>query len=119
MIMSRLVCRSRVRKLTDQMSLILLFYSNGRANSCTEFHRHKIADNPVHVMGFLLEWKRYLDKIESQSSKDGPFRGERMDATVFEKVWGFQIVVSCIRPCLHDLDPYSEREWKLICHIHR
>ena len=43
-------------------------------------------------MGFLLEWKRYLDKIESQSSKDGPFRGEKMDATVFEKVWVFHIV---------------------------
>ena len=78
------------------MSLIY-FHSNWCANSCTEFHRHKTADNPVHVMGFLLEWKRYLDKIQSQSSKDGPFRGEKMDSTVFEKVWGFHIVVSCIR----------------------
>jgi len=84
-------------ELTDQMSLFLFIYCfNGLANSCTEFHRHKTADNPVHVMGFLLEWKRYLDKIESQSSNDGSFRGEKMDSTVFEKVCGFHIVVSCI-----------------------
>ena len=37
-------------------------------------------------MGFLLEWKRYLDEIESQSSKDKPFQGKKMDTTVFEKV---------------------------------
>ncbi len=113
--MSRPVCQRCMMKLTEQMSLIY-FHSNGRANSCIEFHRHKTADNPVHVMGFLLEWKRYLDKIESQSSKDGPFRGEKMDSTVFEKVWGFHIVVSCIRHCLR---PYFELEWKLICHIYR
>jgi len=112
MIMSRPVCQSRMKKLTDHMSLILPIYSNGRPNSCIEFRRHKTADNPVHVMGFLLEWKRYLDKLESQSSKDGPFRGEKMDTTVFEKVWVF--ISWSLR-----LGPYSELVWKLIYHIYR
>lgn len=101
------------------MSLLYLFSSSGRANLRTEFRRHKTTDNPVHVMGFLLEWKRYLDKIESQSSKDGPFRGEKMATTVFEKVRGFDITVLCMQFCLHNLRLSSELEWRLIYRICR
>ena len=97
MIMSRLVCQSRLIKLTDQTSLLLLLYFHGRANLRPEFNRHKTTDNPVHVMGFLLEWKRYLDEIESQYTRDKQFRGKKMDTTVFEKVRCPGNVVACIR----------------------
>ena len=46
-------------------------------------------------MGFLLEWKRYLDEIESHYPRDRAFRGQKMDATVFEKVRGLEIVRAC------------------------
>lgn len=53
-----------------------------------EFKRHKQADNPVHVMGFLLEWNRYLDELQFQLSRnsESEFRGKRMDETLFEQV---------------------------------
>src|SRR5260370_34242733 len=83
----------RMRNRIDQMSLLLLFYTHACPHAWTEFYRHKTSDNPVHVMGFLLEWKRYIDEIESQSSKDGPFQGKKMDLTVFEKVRDLNIKV--------------------------
>jgi hypothetical protein len=53
-----------------------------------EFKRHKRADNPVHIMGFLLEWNQYLDQLQFQFGQSSPdsFRGRRMDDTLFEKV---------------------------------
>jgi Complex1_LYR-like len=53
-----------------------------------EFNRHKQADNPVHIMGFLLEWNQYLDQLRFQFGHSSPdnFRGKRMDDTLFEKV---------------------------------
>ena len=53
-----------------------------------EFKRHKQADNPVHIMGFLLEWNQYLDQLHFQFGQSSPdsFRGKRMDDTLFEKV---------------------------------
>lgn len=54
----------------------------------SEFKRHKQADNPVHIMGFLLEWNRYLDELQYQLSRNSEkeFRGKRMDETLFEQV---------------------------------
>ena len=78
------------------MSLLLPLYFIGRANFRTEFRRHKTTDNPVHVMGFLLEWKRYLDEIESQYPGGRPFRGKLMDAIAFEKVRCLDIVIACL-----------------------
>jgi hypothetical protein len=55
----------------------------------SEFKRHKTADNPVHIMGFLVEWNRYLDQLDVQLAVPGSqhaFRGRKMDDTMFEKV---------------------------------
>ena len=50
-----------------------------------EFRRHQKVDNPVYIIGFLSQWKQYLDQLPSGS--DGQtFRGKSMDPTVFEKV---------------------------------
>ena len=70
-------------------------------------------------MGFLLEWKRYLDEIESQYPRDRPFRGKKMDATVFEKVRGLEVVRACPWFYLHALPLYSKLECKLIYRICR
>ncbi|KAG8733821.1 acetate non-utilizing protein 9 [Ceratobasidium sp. 428] len=49
-----------------------------------EFRRHQKVDNPVHIMGFLSQWKLYLDQLESLSSEESQrFKGHRMDPTVF------------------------------------
>ena len=47
----------------------------------TEFQRHKSTTNPVYIIGFLSQWKMYLDELPSTN-----FRGKKLDATVFEKV---------------------------------
>jgi Isd11-like NADH dehydrogenase complex accessory subunit len=50
-----------------------------------EFRRHKDVTNPGYIIGFLSQWKVYLDQIPV-----GPevqrFRGKKLDPTVFEKV---------------------------------
>ena len=40
--------------------------------------------NPVHIMGFLSQWKMYLDTLSVQP--DGTFRGKPLDPTAVEKV---------------------------------
>jgi hypothetical protein len=51
-----------------------------------EFRRHKQVTNPVYIMGFLSQWKMYLDHMpENRSAK---FSGKKLDPTVFEKVGG-------------------------------
>ncbi|KAF8745809.1 ACN9 protein, partial [Rhizoctonia solani] len=52
------------------------------------------ADNPVHIIGFLSQWKMYLDQMEQQANSAGGFErftGRRMDPTVFEKMSSEQI----------------------------
>jgi len=71
-----------------------------------EFRRHKTADNPVYVMGFLQEWKRYLDEIKSQSSRGDSFQGKKMDPTVFEKMSNEQLGQ------LYELMHASKDVWK-------
>ncbi|CAE6350688.1 unnamed protein product [Rhizoctonia solani] len=59
-----------------------------------EFKRHQKIDNPVHIIGFLSQWKMYLDQLEQQASSTGGFErfnGRRMDPTVFEKMSSEQI----------------------------
>ncbi|KAH7912821.1 ACN9-domain-containing protein [Hygrophoropsis aurantiaca] len=48
-----------------------------------EFRRHKDVTNPVYVMGFLSQWKMYLDELP----KDPDAKNfKKLDATVFEKM---------------------------------
>ncbi|KAF8886063.1 hypothetical protein CPB84DRAFT_1787895 [Gymnopilus junonius] len=55
----------------------------------SEFRRHKEVTNPVYVMGFLSQWKKYLDQMPRDP--DVPFSGKRLDSTVFEKMSNEQL----------------------------
>jgi hypothetical protein len=52
----------------------------------SEFKRHKDTDNPVHIIGFLSQWKLYLDQLPTSPNGQN-FSGLKMDPTVFEKVY--------------------------------
>jgi Complex1_LYR-like len=61
------------------------------SNSILEFRRHKDVINPAHIIGFLSQWKVYLDHIPVGPDAE-QFRGKRLDPTVFEKVCTAQAV---------------------------
>ena len=50
-----------------------------------EFRRHKDVTDPGYIIGFLSQWKVYLDQIPMGPEADR-FRGKKLDPTVFEKV---------------------------------
>jgi hypothetical protein len=50
-----------------------------------EFRRHRAVTEPVHIIGFLSQWKLYLDQLPGGDDVES-FRGAKLDATVFEKV---------------------------------
>ena len=53
--------------------------------SHSEYRRHRSTTNPLHIIGFLSQWKVYLEQLPT--SKDGGvFKGKKLDTTVFEKV---------------------------------
>lgn len=55
----------------------------------TEFHRHKKTDNPLHIVGFLQQWKMYLELLEDDAAKNGltgGIKGKKMDLEMYEKV---------------------------------
>jgi len=55
-----------------------------------EFRRHKDATNPLHIIGFLSQWKMYLEALPTSKDR-GAFRGKKLDTTVFEKMSAEQI----------------------------
>ncbi|KAG8983535.1 acetate non-utilizing protein 9 [Tulasnella sp. JGI-2019a] len=54
-----------------------------------EFRRHQKIDNPVHIIGFLSQWKVYLDELNLNAGPD--FKGKQLDPTVFERMSAEQI----------------------------
>ena len=50
-----------------------------------EYRRHHKITNPVHIIGFLSQWKMYLDGLP-QGEEAKNFKGKKLDHTVFEKV---------------------------------
>ncbi|KAG8972539.1 acetate non-utilizing protein 9 [Tulasnella sp. 425] len=54
-----------------------------------EFRRHRSTDNPLHIIGFISEWKLYLDQLES--TKGTEFRGKPLDPTLLETMSSEQI----------------------------
>ncbi|KAG8884431.1 acetate non-utilizing protein 9 [Tulasnella sp. 332] len=54
-----------------------------------EFRRHQKIDNPVHIIGFLSQWKVYLDELNVSAGPD--FKGKQLDPTVFERMSAEQI----------------------------
>ncbi|KAF8189523.1 hypothetical protein K438DRAFT_1593277 [Mycena galopus ATCC 62051] len=66
----------------------LRFMGDGYVKS--EFRRHRAVTNPVHVIGFLSQWKAYLDYVPTgPDAKD--FAGKKLDPTVYEKMSAEQI----------------------------
>ncbi len=59
----------------------------------SEFRRHRDVTNPGHVIGFLSQWKVYLDQIPIGPEAQH-FRGKKLDPTIFEKVRVGQTPVS-------------------------
>ncbi|KAF8476468.1 ACN9-domain-containing protein [Gautieria morchelliformis] len=56
----------------------------------SEYRRHRDTTNPLHIIGFLTEWRVYLDHLPT--SKDGgQFKGKKLDTTLFEKMSAEQI----------------------------
>lgn len=51
-----------------------------------EFRRHRSITNPVHIIGFLSQWKMYLDELPATN-----FSGKKLDLTVFEKMSAEQL----------------------------
>jgi len=50
----------------------------------SEFRRHKDTTNLVYTMGFLSQWKVYLDQMPQDPNVK--FQGKKLDATSFEKM---------------------------------
>ncbi|KAJ6611123.1 hypothetical protein B0H10DRAFT_2057618 [Mycena sp. CBHHK59/15] len=72
------------RALPDEMR----FMGDGYIKS--EFRRHRAVTNPVHVIGFLSQWKVYLDELpRGHGAKN--FAGKKLDATVYEKMSAEQL----------------------------
>lgn len=72
-----------------------------------EFQRHKTADNPVHIMGFLLEWNKYLSQLQTHLVGDSStFRGVKMEDPMFEKMSNEQLGQ------LYELMHASKDVWK-------
>ncbi|KDR78735.1 hypothetical protein GALMADRAFT_63864 [Galerina marginata CBS 339.88] len=55
----------------------------------SEFRRHKEVSNPVYIMGFLSQWKVYLDQMPQ--NPNAAYSGKRLDPTVFEKMSNEQL----------------------------
>ncbi|KZT32749.1 ACN9-domain-containing protein [Sistotremastrum suecicum HHB10207 ss-3] len=59
-----------------------------------EFRRTKTTTNPVHIIGFLSEWKKYLDSLPPPTAPGEPdysFKGKKLDSDLFEKMSAEQI----------------------------
>ncbi|KAF7350116.1 Cyanate hydratase [Mycena venus] len=66
----------------------LRFMGDGYVKS--EFRRHQAVTNPVHIIGFLSQWKAYLDYLpKGPDAKE--FTGKKLDPTVYEKSKGHRL----------------------------
>ncbi|CCM02221.1 uncharacterized protein FIBRA_04301 [Fibroporia radiculosa] len=63
----------------------LPYHTWASVNCVLEFRRHKDVTNKVHVIGFLSQWKVYLDELPSGADTEH-FSGKKLDPTVLEKV---------------------------------
>ncbi|KAJ3560095.1 hypothetical protein NP233_g11058 [Leucocoprinus birnbaumii] len=56
----------------------------------SEFRLHREVTNPAHIIGFLSQWKIYLEQMPDREG--GRFyRGKKLDPTVFEKMSAEQL----------------------------
>ncbi|KIY53786.1 ACN9-domain-containing protein [Fistulina hepatica ATCC 64428] len=86
------------RRLPDEMR------SLGDAYVKSEFRRHQEVTNPGYILGFLAQWKRYLDDLPG--NEDRMFKGKKLDPTVFEKMSKEQLAQ------LYELMHATKNVWK-------
>ncbi|KAK0218342.1 hypothetical protein EDD85DRAFT_781065 [Armillaria nabsnona] len=79
--------------------------SLGDAYVTAEFRRHREVTNPLHIIGFLSQWKAYLDKL-SVESKPEEFTGQRLDPQLIEKMSAEQLGQ------LYELRNATKEVWK-------
>jgi hypothetical protein len=70
----------------------------------SEFRLHRSVSNPIHLVGFLSQWKIYLEDLEDNAG-DG-FKGRRLDPALFEKMSSEQIYQ------LHELMSATKDLWR-------
>ncbi|KAF5358778.1 hypothetical protein D9758_008536 [Tetrapyrgos nigripes] len=70
-----------------------------------EFRRHREVNNPVQLIGFLSQWKAYLDQMP-QGSAGEEFRGKKLDPMVLEKLSSEQLGQ------LYELRNATKEVWK-------
>ncbi|KAK7037745.1 hypothetical protein VNI00_010706 [Paramarasmius palmivorus] len=56
----------------------------------SEFRRHREVTNPVHIIGFLSQWKIYLQDLP-QGPEGEVFRGKKLDPFLLEKMSSEQV----------------------------
>ncbi|KAJ7150667.1 hypothetical protein C8R46DRAFT_1123874 [Mycena filopes] len=78
----------RILRAHRHLSADLRYMGDGYVKA--EFRRHKAVTNPAYIIGFLSQWKVYLDTIPTGPDAQG-FTGRRLDATVYEKMSPEQI----------------------------
>jgi hypothetical protein len=58
----------------------------------SEFRLTRKTDNPLHIIGFLSQWKKYLDDLESDGgSGEARFKGRRLDMDSMDRMSKEQI----------------------------
>ncbi|KAJ4480168.1 ACN9-domain-containing protein [Lentinula aciculospora] len=55
-----------------------------------EFRRHRAVQNPVHIIGFLSQWKLYLEALPA-SEEGQEFSGQKLDPFLLEKMSSEQL----------------------------
>ncbi|EDR03989.1 uncharacterized protein LACBIDRAFT_185737 [Laccaria bicolor S238N-H82] len=95
------------RVLRAHRHLPLSMRSLGDAYVKSEYRRHRETTNPVHIIGFLSQWKMYLDGLP-QGEEAKNFKGKKLDHTVFEKMSSEQLGQ------LYELMHASKDVWKPI-----
>lgn len=67
----------------------------GDAYIKSEFRLTRTTDNPLHIIGFLSQWKAYLDELDvtklRQEGKEIDWKGRKLDMDAFEKMSNEQV----------------------------
>ncbi|KAL7417815.1 hypothetical protein BDY24DRAFT_373014 [Mrakia frigida] len=90
------------RLLRSHRNLPIEMRSLGDTYIKDEFRRHKTADNPLHIIGFLSQWKHYLDSME----KGELDKGRMLDMDKLEKMSNEQVAQ------LYELMKETKDIWK-------
>lgn len=74
------------RQLPNEMRLM------GDQYIKSEFRLTRTAENPLHVMAFLSQWKSYLDEVETGLAQEGDkWRGRKLDTEALNSLSSEQV----------------------------